>query len=129
MTQPKGMAPLYAEDINILEGVDDTELEAYLEEHPCIILLFEIDVLETAVDYATPTSLQDEAYEPDPASIKELSRARETFETKMEISQRVMASALEEVNIGTTADPRLLSIAKRVTSKTERRDDNTSHRI
>ena len=33
-TQPKGMTPLYAEDINMLEGVDDTELEAYLDEHP-----------------------------------------------------------------------------------------------
>ena len=42
----------------------------------------------------------------------ELSRAREAFEKEMEISQRVTTSALEEVNIGTSSDSRLLSIAK-----------------
>ena len=73
--QPKNMKPLYAEDINMLEGVDDTELEAYLEEHPRIIPLFEIDVIETATNYATTD--WEEAYEPDP---------REAFEREMEIS-------------------------------------------
>mgnify|MGYP007129553831 CR=1 FL=1 len=95
------MKPLYAEDINMLEGVDDMELEAYLEEHPRIIPLFEIDVIETATNYATTD--WEEAYEPDP---------REAFEREMEISWRVTASALEEINIGTSSDPRLLSIAK-----------------
>ena len=42
----------------------------------------------------------------------ELSRAREAFEKEMEISRRVTASALEDVNIGTTSEPRLLSITK-----------------
>ena len=42
----------------------------------------------------------------------ELNRSRAAFEREMEISRRVTASALEEVNIETTADPRLLSIAK-----------------
>ena len=79
------MTPLYAEDINMLEGVDDTELEAYLEEHPQIIPLFEIDVIETMGYYATHTSLHEEAYEPDPTSIVELSRAREAFEKEMEV--------------------------------------------
>ena len=50
MTQPKNMTPLYVEGKNMLEGVDNTELEAYLEEHPRIIPLFEIDVIETAAD-------------------------------------------------------------------------------
>ena len=68
------MIPLYAKDINILEGVDDMELEAYLEEHPRIIPQFEIDVIETT---HTHTSFQEEAYEPDPAFVEELSRARE----------------------------------------------------
>ena len=85
--QPKGMTPLYAEDINMLEGVDDTELEAYLDEHPRIIPLFEIDVIETAADYATPTTLHEEAYEPDPESIMELNQARAAFEKEMEISR------------------------------------------
>ena len=94
------------------EGVDDIELEAYLDEHPWIIPLFEIDVMETATDYATHTTLHEEAYELDPESIMELSRARAVFEKEMEISRRVTASALEEVNVGTTSDPWLLSIAE-----------------
>ena len=89
------MTPLYTEDINMLEDVDDTELEAYLEEHPLIILLFEIDVIETTTDYATHTTFHEEAYEPDPTSILDLSRAWEAFEKEMEISRRVTASALE----------------------------------
>ena len=42
----------------------------------------------------------------------ELTRAREAFEKEMEISRRVTASPLEDVNIGTRSEPRLLSIAK-----------------
>ena len=86
-TQPKGMTPLYVEDIYMLDGMDDTELEAYLEEHSRIIPLFEIDVIETLADYATPTSLHDEAYEPYLTWIEELSRARAIFEKEMEISR------------------------------------------
>ena len=100
----------------MLAGVDDTELEAYLDEHPRIIPLFEIDVIETAAEYATPATLHDEAYEPNPESILELSRARATFEREMEISRRVTASALEEVNVGTASEPRFLSIAKELMS-------------
>ena len=70
--QPKDMTPLYVEDINMLEGVDDKELEAYLEEHPRIIPLFKIDVIEVAADYATHNSVKVDAYEPDLASIIEL---------------------------------------------------------
>ena len=92
--------------------MDDAELEAYLQEHPRIIPLFEIDVIDTAADYATLTQTSEEAYEADPASVLELTRAREAFEKEMEISRRVTTSALENVNIGTTSEPRLLSIAK-----------------
>ena len=77
--QPKYVTPLYVEDINMLEGMDDAELEAYLEEHPRIIPLFEIDVIETAADYGTHTTGLEEAYESDPTSIIELSRAQEAF--------------------------------------------------
>ena len=112
-TQPKGITPLYAEDINMLVGVDDTELEVYLDEHPRIIPLFEIDVIETATEYATPATLHDEAYEPNLESILELSRARAVFEREMEISRRVTASTLEEVNVGTTSEKPVLSPSQR----------------
>ena len=40
----------------MLEAVHDGELEAYLEKHPKIIPLFELDVIETTTDYVTHTT-------------------------------------------------------------------------
>ena len=62
--------PLYAEEINMLEGLEDTELEAYLHENPQIIPLFEIDVLEAASEYAPTSTPQEEEYEPNPSLAK-----------------------------------------------------------
>ena len=59
----------------MLEGLDETELEAYLNENPRIVPLFEIDVLETANGYVTSATPNGEAYEPDPELVLELSRA------------------------------------------------------
>ena len=64
--QSKGITPLYAEDINMLKGVDDIEVEAYLDDHSRIVPLFEIDIIETVADYAPTTMLQEEAYELEP---------------------------------------------------------------
>ena len=47
----------------MLEGVDDIELEAYLENHLRIVPLFEIDVIETVAEYAPPNTLQEAEYE------------------------------------------------------------------
>ena len=80
----KGITPLYAEDINMLEGL--TELEAYLDDNPWIVPLFEIDIMETVVEYAPTSTLQEEEYEPDPKSIIELSRAREVFEISCRVT-------------------------------------------
>ena len=99
----------------MLEGLEDIELEANLNEKPQIVALFEIDVLETVAEYASTSMLQEEEYELDQKSILKLSRAREAFEKEMEISRRVTAS--EEVNIGTMTDPRLLSIARDLTPR------------
>ena len=71
----------------MLEGVDDTELEAYLEDHPRIVPLFEIDVIEIVAEYAPTNTLQEVEYEPNPESLMELSRARAAFEREMEISR------------------------------------------
>ena len=105
----------------MLEGMDDTELETYLEEHPRIIPLFEIDVIEVAADYATHNSVKEDAYEPDPMSIIEFQKAQEAFEKEMEISRRVKTAVLEDINVGTAADPRLLSIAKELSPTIRRR--------
>ena len=76
------------------------------------IPLFEIGVIETVEDYTTHTSFHEESYEPHPTSILELSRERDAFEKEMGLSRRVATSTLEEINIGMTSDPRLLSIVK-----------------
>ena len=41
---PKEFSLLYAEEIHMLEGLEDEELERYLDENPRIVPLFEIDV-------------------------------------------------------------------------------------
>ena len=38
----KAIIPLYVEEVNMLEGLDEAELEAYLDENPRIVPLFEI---------------------------------------------------------------------------------------
>mgnify|MGYP000305935661 CR=1 FL=1 len=48
-TQPqagtnKEVTPLYAESINMLDGMADEEVDRYLEEHPRIVPLFEVYV-------------------------------------------------------------------------------------
>ena len=42
----KELTPLYAECVNMLEGLADEEVNQYLQENPKIIPLFEIDVVE-----------------------------------------------------------------------------------
>ena len=34
----------------MVEGVDDIELETYLDDHPQIVPLLEIDIIETVAD-------------------------------------------------------------------------------
>ena len=57
----------------MLEGLEDRELEAYLDENLRIIPLFEIDVLETASEYGPTRALKEDEYEPDPESMLVLS--------------------------------------------------------
>ena len=45
--------PLYAESINMLEGLPDDEVERYLEEHPRIVPLFEVDITAAVEPYIT----------------------------------------------------------------------------
>ena len=43
-TTSKEVTPLYVESINMLEGLPDEEVDRYLEEHPKIVPLFEVDI-------------------------------------------------------------------------------------
>ena len=45
--------PLYAEVVNMMEGLDEGEVNQYFEENPKIIPLFEIDVVDIITHYIT----------------------------------------------------------------------------
>ena len=70
----------------MLEGLEDEELERYLDENPRIVPLFEIDVRGTADSYAFPTGSTGQEDEPGEDALAELQRAQEAFDREMEIS-------------------------------------------
>ena len=89
----------------MLEGLEDTELEAYLDKNLRIVPLFEIEILETANEYVPTIASNGEEYEPDPKSVLDLRKAPEAFEKEMEISQRVITSTMENINVGSVEAP------------------------
>ena len=73
------------EEAHMLEGLDDEELENYLQENPRIIPLFEIDVIEMVGTYTT-LATGDDDYEPNTKALMELRGAQDALEREMEIS-------------------------------------------
>ena len=49
----KELTTLYVESINMLDGLADDEVDRYLEEHPKIVPLFEVDVAKAVTPYVT----------------------------------------------------------------------------
>ena len=82
-TTSKEVTPLYAESINMLEGLLDEEVDHHLEKHPKIVPLFEVDITTTIGPYIT----SPESDEPDQEAIQELCQAQESLEKEMTISQ------------------------------------------
>ena len=126
-TQPrkgtgKDLTPLYAECVNMLEGLADEEEDQYLLENPKIVPLFEIDVAEAV----SPYLLQPDGTEagPDREAIRELRQAQEALEREMAVSQRVKVSQLEEVNLGTAEEAKPVHITKE-----QNGDHYTSQRV
>ena len=106
------MTPLYAEEIHMLEGLEDEKLDWYLDENPQIVPLFEIDIGETTETYASPIDTTTRDEEPSEETIAELQHAQEAFKCEMEISRWVTTTTLEEINDGTAEAPLALSVAK-----------------
>ena len=118
LTQPhsgtdKELTPLYVECVNMLEGLANEEVDQYLQVNPKIVPLFEIDIAKVVSPYILQLDENDE--ELDKEAIRELQQAHEALEREMVVSQRVKASQLEEVNLGTTKDARLVQITKEMT--------------
>ena len=106
-------SPLYAEGVHMLDGLADEEVEDFLEDHPTIIPLFEIDTIPTIgtpidEEVTKETLPQDE---PDPTTVAELCHARDAFERELTISLWVKASTLEALNLGLDENPHTLQIA------------------
>ena len=93
-----------------MDGLGDEEVDRYLEEHPKIVPLFEVDITEAMTPYVT--NQEKESDEPDQEAIRELRQAQESLEREMTISQRVKASQLKEVDLGTNNKPRPLNVSK-----------------
>ena len=111
---PQDTTPLYADVVQMLEGLVNEEVHHFLEDHSTIVPLFKINIITTANPYVSEQA-KEEKYinrEPDPKSIEELRYAREALERELAISQQVKVSILEEINLGTITDPRTLKIAK-----------------
>ena len=89
----------------MLDGLTDDEMNFLLEEHPTIVPLFEVDVLSVVEPYVASDIKHDEPYELDPTSMKELQQAHDALERELEISKRVKASTLEDVNLGSPEAP------------------------
>ena len=85
---PHNTTPLYAEGVHMLDGLTDEEVDDFLEDHPTIIPLFEIDVISAIGSPPTEDVTEDSLPqdEPDPTTIAELRHARDTFERELAIS-------------------------------------------
>ena len=63
----------------MLEGLPDEEIDRYMEEHPKIVQLFEVDNTAAVGPYITTP----EPDEPDQATIRELRQGQESLEREM----------------------------------------------
>ena len=89
-TQPrtstrKKLMPLYAESINMLEGLAEEDMDRYLNEHSKIVPLFEVDVVGPVALYIVhPEEVWDK---PVQEAIREFQQAQEALEREMALLQ------------------------------------------
>ena len=69
----KQLVALYPKGTNMLDELADEEVDWYLEEHPKIVLLFEVDVTEAVAPYVNCWEVEID--EPDRKVIRELQQA------------------------------------------------------
>ena len=94
----------------MLDELADEEVDWYLEEHPKIVMLFEVNVVEAVMLYVT--SREKDTYELDSEVIQELQQALEALEKERAMSQHVKASTLEDINLNTIKEPRPVNVVK-----------------
>ena len=94
---------MYVESINTLEVLDDGETNQYFDDNPRIIPLFEINIVDIITPYMTNEEKYDEILEEketlDDKTLRELRLQQEAREKEMQVSHRVQASTLVELNL------------------------------
>ena len=105
---------IHSEGVHMLDGLVDEEMD-----HPTIVPVFKIDVLTVVEPYISELAPEEseDPHELDPQSIEELRHTRDALDRELAISQRVKASTLEEINLGSCTEPRTLKIAKALASE------------
>ena len=113
----KEIVPLYAESINMMEGLEDSEIEQYLDENAIeIIPLFEINAVEIITPYVNKADFgsddleiitpyvnkanfgsDDQEHQPDPKTLIKLRKQQEGMER-----ENANISAVEIFNPGRT---------------------------
>ena len=104
--------PVHAESNNMMEGLEEAEEDRYFTDNPKIILLFEVDMLQTLTTYIED---KEDEIPVDDQTLKEIRLQQEVTEKEMKVSQRVQASALEELNLvnaDTDAEPKTILVVK-----------------
>ena len=68
ITTPPDTSSLYAEGVHMLNGLTEDKMDHFLEEHPTIVPLFEIDVLTMVEPYVSELALEEnkDPHKPDP---------------------------------------------------------------
>ena len=119
---------LYAEGLNLLEGIEEDEEERILRENPDLVSLFEVDIDSILSRYApaamTIQPIKEEAQieqsdEQDSGdqTLQELQRWIESGEAKHILSERsirVKEDDLIDMNVGTTDDPKILKVSTKL---------------
>ena len=96
-----------------MEGMDEAEEDHYFNNHPKIILLFEVDILQTLTPYIED---KEDDIQVDEQTLKEIRLQQEAIKKEMQVSQRVQALAHEELNLadaGTEAESKTVLIANK----------------
>ena len=96
----------------MMEGLDETEENHYFNDNLKIIPLFEVDILQALTSYVED---KHNDIPIDDQTMKEIHLQQEATEKEMQVSQRVQASALAELNLadeGKGLEPKTILIAK-----------------
>ena len=95
-----------------MEGLDEAEEDQYFNDNPKIIPVFKVEILHTLTTYIED---KEDEIPVDDWTLKEIWLQQETTEMEMKVSERVQASALEELNLvdaDTDAEPKAILIVK-----------------